>query len=87
VLRATSSYEVPFYRARYGIANKPRSYFIQGAALAMMLLAETVEWADRPQLSNGYYLNLFRGKPRYRVEQTRCMMRGDTISEYVVDAL
>jgi hypothetical protein len=87
VLRATSSYEVPFYRARYGLANKPRSYFIQGAALAMMLLAETVQWTERPQLSNGYYLNLFRGKPRYRVEQTRCMMRGDTISEYVVDAL
>ncbi len=87
VLRATSTYEAPFYRSRYGIAQKPRSYFIQGAALAMMTLAETVKWTERPQLTNDYYVELFRGKPRYRVEQTRCQMRGDSISEYVVDAL
>ena len=54
---------------------------------AMMLLAESVKWTERPQLTNAYYIDLFRGKPRYRVEQTRCMMRGDTMSEYVVDAL
>jgi hypothetical protein len=87
VLRATSNYEVPFYRSRYGLAKKPRSYFVQGAALAMMLLAETVKWTERPQLTNDYYIELFRGKPRYRVEQTKCMMRGDALSEYVVDAL
>jgi hypothetical protein len=87
VLRATSNYEVPFYRSRYGLAKKPRSYFVQGAALAMMLLAETVKWTERPQLTNEYYIELFRGKPRYHVEQTQCMMRGDAISEYVVDAL
>ncbi|HMG21298.1 MAG TPA: hypothetical protein VK607_08285, partial [Kofleriaceae bacterium] len=60
-------YEVPFYRARYGVAKKPRSYFVQGAALAMMLLAETVKWTERPQLTNAYYIELFRGKPRYRL--------------------
>ena len=87
VLQATSNYEVPFYRTRYGVAKKPRSYFVQGAALAMMLLCENVKFTERPQLTNAYYIDLFRGKPRYRVEQTRCMMRGDTLSEYVVDAL
>ena len=87
MLRATSNYEVPFYRSRYGLAKKPRSYFVQGAALAMMLLAETVRWTEQPQLTNDYYIELFRGKPRYKVEQTKCMMRGDSISEYVVDAL
>jgi hypothetical protein len=87
VLRCTSNYEVPFYRSRYGVAKKPRSYFIQGAALAMMVLAESVKWKERPQLTNDYYVDLFRGKPRYRVEQTQCLMRGDEISEYVVDAL
>ncbi|HEX4422800.1 MAG TPA: hypothetical protein VH165_33020 [Kofleriaceae bacterium] len=87
VLKATSNYEVPFYRSRYGLAKKPRSYFVQGAALAMMCLAETVKWTEKPQLTNDYYIELFRGKPRYRVEQTKCMMRGDSISEYVVDAL
>jgi hypothetical protein len=87
VLQCTSNYEVPFYRSRYGMAKKPRSYFIQGAAQAMMVLAEVVKWRDRPQLSNDYYVDLFRAKPRYRVEQTRCMMRGDAISEYVVEAM
>jgi hypothetical protein len=87
VLRCTSTYEVPFYRSRYGVARKPRSYFVQGAALAMMVLAESVKWTERPQLTNNYYVELFRGKPRYRVEQTKCMMRGDALSEYVVDAL
>ena len=87
VLRCTSTYEVPFYRSRYGVARKPRSYFVQGAALAMMVLAESVNWTERPQLTNNYYVELFRGKPRYRVEQTKCMMRGEALSEYVVDAL
>ena len=87
VIQATSNYEAPFYRTRYGIAKKPRSYFVQGATLAMMLLCETVRWTERPQLTNAYYIDLFRGKPRYRVEQTRCATRGDALSEYVVDAL
>lgn len=87
VLRCTSTYEVPFYRSRYGVATKPRSYFVQGAALAMMVLAESVRWTERPQLTNNYYVELFRGKPRYRIEQTKCMMRGDALSEYVVNAL
>jgi hypothetical protein len=87
VMQTSSNYESPFYRARYGIAKKPRSYFVQGAALAMMVLAETVRWTDRPQLTNEFYIDLFRGKPRYRVEQTKCLTRGDNISEYVVDAL
>lgn len=86
VIQATSNYEAPFYRARYGLAKKPRSYFVQGASLAMMLLSETVPWKERPQLSNAYYIDLFRGKPRYRVEQTRCTTRGDHLSEYVVEA-
>jgi hypothetical protein len=87
VIRCTSTYEVAFYRSRYGLATKPRSYFVQGAALAMMTLAESVKWTERPQLTNNFYVELFRGKPRYRIEQTKCMMRGDEISEYVVDAL
>lgn len=87
VIQATSNYEAPFYRARYGFAKKPRSYFVQGASLAMMLLSETVPWTERPQLTNAYYIDLFRSKPRYRVEQTRCTTRGDHLSEYVVEAL
>lgn len=87
VLRCTSNYETPFYLARYGRSDKPRSYFIQGAAQAMMMLAEIVRWRERPQLTGDYYTDLFRGRARYRVEQSLCAMRGDPISEYVVEAL
>jgi len=87
VIQCTSTYEVPFYRSRYGLAKKPRSYFVQGAALAMMVLAESVQWTERPQLTNNYYVELFRSQPRYRVEQTKCLMRGDAMSELVVEAL
>lgn len=87
VLRCTSNYETPFYLARYGRSDKPRSYFIQGAAQAMMMLAEIVRWRDRPQLTGDYYVDLFRGRARYRVEQTQCTTRGDPVSEYVVEAL
>jgi hypothetical protein len=86
VLRCTSNYEVPFYLSRYGRSSKPRSYFIQGAAAAMMTLAEGVRWRERPQLTGDYYLEVFRSRAHYRVEQTQCAMRGDSISEYVVEA-
>lgn len=86
VLRSTSNYEAPFYLTRYGRSTKPRSYFIQGAAQAMMMLAEIVRWRDRPQLTGDYYVDLFRGRARYRVEQTQCTTRGDAISEYVVES-
>lgn len=86
VLRATSSYEPPYYLQRYGLSDRPRGYFLQGSALAMMVLAERVDFAARPELTNDVYLNLFRGRVPYRVEQTLCQTRGDACSELVVTA-
>jgi hypothetical protein len=86
VLRAPADYESPFYLARYGKSTKPRCYFLQGSALAMMVLAHSVPWKSRPQLTSEFYQSLFRGKLPWVMEQTQCPTRGDALSEIVVTA-
>lgn len=85
VLRASSSYEVPYYLARFGKAERPRGYFLGGSAMAIAVLAEHVDWASKPKLDGDAYQRLLGGgKPLARVEQTLCQMRGDAVSELVV---
>jgi hypothetical protein len=86
VLRAPADYESPFYLARYGQSPKPRCYFLQGSALAMMVMAHSVPWSSRPELTPELYQSLFRGKLPWVMEQTRCPTRGDALSEIVVTA-
>lgn len=86
VMDATSSYEAPHYRARFGPADKPRSYFLEGAALAMMVLAHRVDWDARPELTQAFYDNLFRGGGLgFQVHSTKCLARGDDRSRVVVE--
>ncbi len=84
VMRASSSYEVPFYVSRYGKADRPRGYFLGGSAHAIAALAEGVRWGERPKLDGELYMKLLGGRNRAHVEQTKCQMRGDEISELVV---
>ncbi len=84
VMRTSSCYETPFYLTRYGKSDKPRCYFLQGSALAMMVLAHRVRWAEKPKLTNDYYISLFRNKLPWKVKQTLCQTRGDSIVEIVV---
>ena len=86
VLRAPADYESPFYLARYGQSTKPRCYFLQGSALAMMVMAHSVPWSRRPELTPELYQSLFRGKLPWIMEQTHCPTRGDAFSEIVVTA-
>jgi hypothetical protein len=86
VLRAPADYESPFYLQRYGNSTKPRCYFLQGSALAMMVLAHSVPWAERPKLTQELYLKLFRGRVPWTMEQTQCPTRGDALTEVVVTA-
>ena len=86
VLRAPVDYEVPFYLQRYGRSDKPRCYVLQGAALAMTVLAHMVRWKERPKLTQEFYLSLFRGKLPWVAEQTLCPTRGDGLCEVVVSA-
>lgn len=86
VLRAPIDYQMPFYLQRYGRSTKPRCYVLQGAALAMTVLAHMVRWRERPRLTQDFYLSLFRGRMPWVAEQTRCASRGDHVSEVVVSA-
>lgn len=84
VLRTSSGYEAPFYVQRYGRSDRARCYFLQGSALAMMVLAHRVKWADKPRLTYDFYVSLFRDRIPWKVKQTLCPTRGDALTELLV---
>lgn len=84
VVRTSSSYESVYYRTRHGLAPRPVEYLFQGAALAMAQLVHRVDWAAKPQLTAEYYKRLFKGGVPWRAEQTKSIVRGDSLSEIVV---
>jgi len=87
VLRSTSNYEASHWLARFGKSARPRCYFVQGAALAFMVLAQRVAWKDRPKLGQDYYDQLFRGKGLgFKVIPTQCITKGDAATEVVVES-
>lgn len=84
-LRVPTDYESAFYLQHYGPSDKPRNYFLQGGAQAMVLLAHEIDWASRPELTNSMYLRMFKQPGlRWKVEQTRCRTLGDEASELQV---
>ena len=88
VMCASSNYEAPFYLSRYGRSEKPRCYFFQGAALAIMVLAHRVNWGDRPELTQSLYDELFSGAGLgFEVSSSRCVTKGDDCTEVVVTAV
>lgn len=84
VMRSSSNYEAPFYLARYGRADKPRSYFFANAARAFMQLAHDVDWTSRPTLDDKLYQSLFKNGFGWNMEQTSCLTQGDEHCEVVV---
>ncbi len=88
VLRAGANYEAAHWRFRHGVSERSRSYFMQGAALAFMVLAHRVPWAERPQLDGRFYDDLFRrsGGLGFSIDVPRCVTRGDDVTEVVIAA-
>jgi len=84
VIRTSSSYESVYYRTRHGLAPRPVEYLFQGAALAMAQLVHRVDWESGPELTAEYYKRLFKGGVPWRAEQTKAIVRGDSVSEVVV---
>ncbi len=84
ILQTSGNYEAPFYLARYGRSARPRSYFFANAARAIMQLAHRVDWKARPRLDQELYQSLFRSGETWRIEQTKCLTRGDGLCEVVV---
>jgi hypothetical protein len=86
VLRTPSTYESGYCVTRNGVSGASRCYFLQGAALAMMQLAHRVSWRESPELTQEFYNDLFRRGVPWKVEETRCVCRGDEMCEAVVSA-
>jgi len=85
VLRTTTNYEAPFYINRYGLADRPRCYVTEGAALAFAVLAHRVKWSQRPSLDQAFYDSLFRGAGLgWETEVVADQARGDDVTEIVV---
>ncbi len=84
VLVTPNSYESAHYLHRYGAAKQGNSYFIQGSALAIMVLLHKLDWKNPPQLSQKVYNDLFRGGLGWKVEEVQCLAMGHPVTEVVV---
>lgn len=85
VLRTPSTYEALYYVNREGRALEASCFFLQGAALAIMQLAERVPWAEQPDLDNEFYQNLCKQEPPWSSRETLCVSKGDPCCEVVVE--
>jgi hypothetical protein len=56
-------------------------------ALALMHLIHRVDFSSPEAISVASYNALFKDGPRYHVEETRSPLRGDDVSEVVVETI
>ena len=64
-----------------------RLAFQQGTALALMHLTHRADFDAPEPISTAAYNALFKDGPRYHVEETRSPLRGDEMSEVVVETI
>lgn len=87
VLSSTSNYEAPFWLARYGQSDRPRSYVFLGAALAIMVVASRMRLWDHPVLDGEAYARLFKGAGLgFDATLTECQTMGAARTVAVVTA-
>lgn len=84
VLRTHAEYESCWFRATGQGPSRANSYFLQGAAVAIMRLATGLDWHERPALDQDLYEDLFRTGKQWAVEQTHSLAAGDGYSRVVV---
>lgn len=85
VLRTPSTYESTYWQVREARATQGMCFFLQGAALAIMQLAERVPWTSQPHLTQDFYNDLFRKGVPWEVRETSCISRGDSACEVIVE--
>lgn len=88
VLRSKWTPETAYHAARGGDNSKVRLPFLQGMALAMMQILHRVDFKGSPlAVTRDAYNALFRSGTRFLVEETRSPLRGDDVSEVLVEAI
>jgi hypothetical protein len=87
VLRSPITHESAYYAVRHGKSMRGRLCFQQGTALALMHLLHRVDFSAQEPISTVAYNALFRDGMRFHVEETRSPLRGDDVSEVVVEMI
>lgn len=88
IISTSSNYEAPFWVARYGYSERPRSFVFLGAALAMMVIATRMRLWEHPVLSQESYDALFRGEGLgFDAELVECQTTGARRTTAVVRAM
>jgi hypothetical protein len=86
-LRITSTLEAPSWIARYGMSDTPRCYFLQGAALAIMVMASEIDWMSPSTIiDQSLYDLLFRPDHiMWKVTQMSCPSVSGKVADLVVE--
>lgn len=86
-LAAGVTHESAYYAARHGGTVRHRLAAQQGIALAIMLLLDHIDFHQADPITAGTYADLMAGPPRHHVDETRSVLRGDSVCEVVVETL
>lgn len=85
VLKTANTYESTYYLKRHGMAEEPNCYFVQGAALATMVLAHKLDWKNPPELNQKTYNALFRGGLGWKVREEQGLSQGAPFTQVIVE--
>ncbi len=83
IFRSPATYESVYRKAAYPVGDSGCCFLYQGAALAVMQLANRINWNEKPSLSNNLYLDLRQGVP-WAVDETHCVAKGNAMCRVVV---
>lgn len=85
VLRIDDGYEATGWLRDYGKSEHPRCYLAAGGAAGLMNLLYVGDITARPALTEAYYRELFSHAEVFRSTETRCLARGDSHCEVLVE--
>lgn len=72
VINIDDSYEATGFVRDYGRSDRARCYLATGGVAGLMNLLYVGDITSRPDLTEQYYVDLFRGKERFECEEPRC---------------
>lgn len=82
LFRVYNDYESVGYQRMYRSSDHPISYLATGGAAGLMNLVYVGDISSRPELTEGFYNQLFKGPNVFVARQTRCQAQGDPYSEF-----
>ncbi|MDP3275504.1 MAG: hypothetical protein Q8Q09_09940 [Deltaproteobacteria bacterium] len=80
-IRIENSYECTGWLRDYPVSKFARCYLATGGVAGLMNLMYVGDITTRPELTEAYYVELFRGGDAFHAVETSCMARGDAHCE------